>query len=179
MIDRKLEIWIDEIRRFNKVMHLVGPKVYDNLESEVLNCISLIQHIREPEIADLGSGSGIPGIVYAAIHPQSIVWLIERSEKKCTFLRHIISVCGFDNARVLNIDPLMDTADKKFNAVISRAFSPVVKLPAVLASILKNNSAIYYMSIDAPKLDAHFLPAEAPLSITDKDLKIFIYRFSL
>jgi 16S rRNA (guanine(527)-N(7))-methyltransferase RsmG len=177
MIDSKLDIWINEIRRFNKALHLVGPKVYDSLEDEALKCITLMQHIREPEIADLGSGSGIPGIAYAAINPQSKVWLIDRSEKKCTFLRHVISICGFDNARVLHVDPLVDTMDK-YKAVISRAFSPVEKLSDALASIMEDKAVVYYMSIDAPKLDGRFLPAEGLLSITSKDLKIFSYRFS-
>lgn len=176
MMDKKLLLWIDGIRHFNKALNLVGPHIFDNLEKDVLDCIHLMQNIKEPVLADLGSGSGFPGIPYAVMNPESKVVLIERSQKKYAFLSHIISAAGIENVEALNADPLVTDAGR-FPAAISRAFSPKEKLSKATASILEKCGMFYYMGSAEPGLDKRFKPVGGVLS-TCKGLNIYSYKFS-
>ncbi len=172
-----LNIWIGEIRRFNKSLHLVGPQVLKNIETEVGNCLKLIEPVNEDILADLGTGSGIPGIPFAVMHPDSKVILIERSEKKCTFLRHSISCMGLKNVEIIETDPLVSSVGK-FPAVISRAFSPKESLIKITSEILENNGRFYYMASEEPSLDIRFLPGKCIDPGTSYGMRIYTYRFN-
>jgi 16S rRNA (guanine527-N7)-methyltransferase len=172
-----LNIWIGEIRRFNKSLHLVGPQVLKNLETEVGNCLKLVEPINEGILADLGTGSGIPGIPFAVMHPDSKVTLIERSETKCTFLRHSISSMGLKNVEIFEADPLVSNVGK-FPAVISRAFSPKEYLLKVVAEILEDNGVFYYMASEEPSLDKRFLPGKCIAPGTPDEMRIYSYSFN-
>ncbi|HEY9162245.1 MAG TPA: RsmG family class I SAM-dependent methyltransferase [Desulfomonilia bacterium] len=172
-----LNIWIREIIRFNKSLHLVGPQVLKNIEKEIDNCLKLIEPVNEDILADLGTGSGIPGIPFAVMHPGSEVILIERSEKKCTFLRHSISCMGLKNAAIVEADPLVSHVGK-FPAVISRAFSPKDSLVKIAAEILQDNGKFYYMASDEPSLDTRFQPENCINPGNPDGMKIYTFRFN-
>lgn len=53
------------------------------------------------EIADLGSGAGLPGLPLAIARPAAHVWLVESSGRKCRFLERLITATGVENATVV------------------------------------------------------------------------------
>jgi 16S rRNA (guanine527-N7)-methyltransferase len=52
-------------------------------------------------IADLGAGAGLPGLVLAAVLPDTRVVLVEAATRKCDFLRSAIAAMGLENAEVV------------------------------------------------------------------------------
>jgi 16S rRNA (guanine527-N7)-methyltransferase len=52
-------------------------------------------------IADLGAGAGLPGLVLAAVLPDTLVTLIEASKRKCEFLNSASAAMGLENAVVV------------------------------------------------------------------------------
>lgn len=75
-------------------------------------------------VADVGSGMGVPGIVWALVMPQSRFALIERQQKKSAFLRHVVGQLGLaDRASVIAQD-VRDLAGKNaYGLITSRAFA--------------------------------------------------------
>jgi 16S rRNA (guanine527-N7)-methyltransferase len=55
-----------------------------------------------PNIADIGSGAGFPGLALAAALPRTKVDLIESVGRKCEFIQRAIDAAGITNARVIN-----------------------------------------------------------------------------
>lgn len=53
---------------------------------------------------DLGSGGGFPGIPLAVFLPDVQVTLVERSARKCAFLRGVAAVTGLANIEVMQAD---------------------------------------------------------------------------
>jgi 16S rRNA (guanine527-N7)-methyltransferase len=144
MTDDKLKAWIRELRRFNERLHLMGPAMLSGIEDELDALLPLLTGIEEPAMADLGSGSGLPAIPYKILHPGSSVYLIERSVKKCTFLRHIVEVLDLDGIEILACDPLQEDIGQ-FDAVLARSFSPLATLNRVCGRILRERGRLYYL----------------------------------
>lgn len=143
-MDDKLNAWIKELRHYNGKLHLMGPAMLDGIEDALDVMLPLLKHIDEPVLADLGSGSGLPAIPCKILHPDSRIYMIERSAKKCTFLRHTIEVLGLDGVEILQSDPLiMDIG--KFDAVVARSFSPLLTLRQVCHKMLRDNGRLYYL----------------------------------
>ncbi len=75
-------------------------------------------------VADVGSGMGVPGVVLAIVLPQCRFDLIERQQKKASFLRHVIARLDLtDRVRVLDQDVAKVTVDEGYDLIVCRAFS--------------------------------------------------------
>ncbi len=75
-------------------------------------------------VADVGSGMGAPGIVWAMVMPQSRFELIERQQKKSAFLRHVIGQLGMADRVAVVAQDVRDLAGKKaYDLITSRAFA--------------------------------------------------------
>lgn len=148
-MDQRITSWIRELRRFNPGLHLMGPAMLTGVEGELQAMMPLLENIREPEIADLGSGSGLPGIPFKVLHPRTKVVLIERSVKKCTFLRHTVEVLGLSEVEILCADPL-HVEGIRFDAVMARSFSPTATLEKVCGKILGEGGRLYYLFTGRP-----------------------------
>ena len=58
--------------------------------------------IRRASILDVGSGGGIPGLIWAILWPEATVHLLEARGKKARFLEEAASRLGLDNVSVLD-----------------------------------------------------------------------------
>lgn len=153
-MDARLLGWIEEIRRFNPRLHLVSRSMEDRLEEQAAGTLSLMEAVEEPQIADLGSGSGMLAVPYRVANPGSRICLIERSEKKALFLRHVIDTLGLTGMELVDFDPRERSAGP-FPAVMSRAFSPLSSLPEAVMSVIERPGRFYYFSTGEPGAVSH------------------------
>jgi 16S rRNA (guanine527-N7)-methyltransferase len=156
MMDDKLDLWIRELRRYNGKLHLMGPSMLAGIEDELEVMLPLLMRIEEPVLADLGSGSGLPGIPYKILHPGSHISLIERSVKKCIFLQHVIESLNLPGVEILSHDPIHDDVGQ-FDAVLARSFSPLSSLVDVCLKLLRPGGRLYYcFTVSTPELSQPF-----------------------
>ena len=137
-----LSRYIEEIELFNPAYGLV--KVKDRGELIVkhildsLGPVSLIRRLlsEKPsaeemaagwQIADAGSGAGLPGIPLAICISDAEFTLIERMGRRAGFLRDAVAVLGLSNIRVeeAELETLARTGEKRFDVVVTRAFKPL------------------------------------------------------
>lgn len=149
-MEDKIGTWILEVKKFNKRLHLVSSAMEKHLEAEVQGTVALLGHISEPEIADLGAGSGFLSIPYKVMNPSSEVSLIERSRKKCDFLRHVVDLLKLERIHVIEADPLKE-ALQPFHAVMSRAFSPRETLAETVMKVVSAPGCFYYFEAGTPE----------------------------
>lgn len=168
-----LELWIQEIGRFNPRLHLVGQGMLRDFDDHVRVCLPLLAEIHEPALADIGSGSGLPAIPYAILHPAAQVTLIERSQKKCLFLRHIVDLLALSHVSVHQVD-LLSADLPPFPAVLARAFSPKTALCAAVRRILEPGGRFYALGTEAPTLDTDFRPMR---TVGNAGLQLYCYAF--
>ncbi len=137
--------WIDELKRYNPLLNLVSTSMVADIEEHIENTMELLIHIQEPAIADIGSGSGLPAIPYKIMNPGSHVVMIERAEKKCIFLRHMLDVLNLEHFELIEADPLVRETGP-FAALMSRAFSPRKTLEKIVLRTAAPAARFHYLS---------------------------------
>lgn len=128
----KLQKYVEEILLFNPTLKLVGDKTEkDLIVRHILDCAAGYQtFLKETQpgdtIADLGSGSGLPGLVLSILLPDRNFVLIERMQRRVGFLRGEIAGLRLKNVKVDDRDLKM--VDDSFTVVTCRAFHPLVDI---------------------------------------------------
>lgn len=84
------------------------------------------------QLADLGSGAGLPGIPVAVMEPALRVDLVERSGRRAGFLRNAAAVLRLAHVRVVETDT--ERYEGRPDLVLFRAFLPLT--PALLERLL-------------------------------------------
>jgi len=92
-------------------------------------------------VLDLGTGAGVPGITLAICSVGLHFTLLDRSEKKITFLRRVVSLLRLENCQ-----PCCSTAEdlartltppQRFDAVVSRGVGHIAHLLRLAAPLLR------------------------------------------
>lgn len=107
---------------------LIGPREVDRLwERHLINCVAPVSRVPQgASVADIGSGAGLPGLVWAIARPDLAVTLIEPLLRRTTFLEEAVQELGLSNVRVVR-SRAEDVRDR-FDIVTSRAVAALDKL---------------------------------------------------
>lgn len=107
---------------------LLGPREGDKLWSRhVSNSLSLVDLIGQGlDLADVGSGAGLPGVALAIVRPDLAVTLLEPLLRRVTFLQETIEELELSNVVVDRLRA--EDCDEQFDVVTARAVAPLEKL---------------------------------------------------
>ncbi len=102
-----------------------------------LSCLKIIDSPRSNKIIDIGSGAGFPGIPIKIVYPNKDIILLEATQKKVDFCRHILNKFNL-NPNAALVGRAEDIAHdvnqrEKYDIAISRA---VASLPALMELLL-------------------------------------------
>lgn len=109
---------------------LLGPREVSRLwDRHLLNCAVLADGIPDgSEVADVGSGAGLPGIPLAIRRSDVQVTLIEPLQRRAAFLTEAVSALELRNVAILRerAEALHDR--RQYDVVTSRAVAPLGRL---------------------------------------------------
>ena len=124
----KLAAYEALIFRWQKKINLVSRASLDQIwQRHFLDCWQMIHHIRPTDhrLADLGSGNGMPGIIFALCTDLEVI-LIESDRRKAVFLNEAVRVLGLQvkiaPRRIENLPPL------GVDIITARALAPLNQL---------------------------------------------------
>lgn len=117
---------------------LLGPREVPRLWSRhVLNC-AVIEEVMEKdaEVADVGSGAGLPGLCLAIARPDLKLTLIEPLERRCIWLSEVIDDLGLANVTVMRgrAEQMVDVVNARY--VTARAVSALTNLAGLTIPLL-------------------------------------------
>lgn len=124
----------------------IGPKEVSRLWSRhILNCAVISEAFEEGlNIADIGSGAGLPGVPLAIARPDLNITLIEPLLKRSTYLSEIKEEFSLDNVTVIR-GRAEEQPKGGFDVVTSRAVAPLGKLAGWSLPLVKKGGAMVAM----------------------------------
>ncbi|MCS7257946.1 MAG: 16S rRNA (guanine(527)-N(7))-methyltransferase RsmG [candidate division WOR-3 bacterium] len=101
----KFKIYAQLINEWNKKINLVSRKDISRIVSyhfvDSVSSVFLIPY--NTDVADLGSGAGLPGIPIKIVRPDLKLTLIESIKKKAQFLNEVVKTLCLDNTQILSV----------------------------------------------------------------------------
>lgn len=147
-ISAKLQLYYDEIMLFNPSLKLISASEEEVVKRHILDCLAPVniikQHLngKECTFADLGSGSGLPGVVLALALENCEFFLIDRMERRVGFLRNTVVRLGLQD-RVKVVQQELEKLDRTFDAVTFRAFRQMEDIYLSLDKITAAGSYVF------------------------------------
>ncbi len=106
---RAFQLYYDELRAWNEKFNLTAITDYEGAQVrhflDSLSCLLALEpgeRLAGQSMIDVGTGAGFPGIPLKIICPGLRLTLLEATEKKVGFLRHIVERLGLENVVVLH-----------------------------------------------------------------------------
>ena len=143
-VSRETFLELDEFKEMilyeNKKINLISQHTEEIArDRHIIDCAQIIDLIDEKHTSctDLGSGSGLPGLVIAIIKKKQKsdmkFFLYEKSLKKSNFLKKVINKFEL-NAEVINQN-IFNQKNLRTDLIVARAFKP---LPIILDLVTNN-----------------------------------------
>lgn len=156
-VSEKIEKYIKEIILFNSAYNLTNTSEHDELViRHILDSLAPYNILKKLigeltgtcsndnsfTFADIGSGGGLPGIPLAAVFPEVKFNLVERMEKRCSFLENCAALLGLKNVQVVNLQAEA-VPEESYDLITFRAFRPLdKKMIKTLLRIVKKGGLI-------------------------------------
>jgi 16S rRNA (guanine527-N7)-methyltransferase len=145
----KLLKYQDNLSLWTKAYNLTAirdPK--EMLVKHLLDSLSIIPHLPEGRLLDVGTGGGLPGFVIAIVQPERQCVLLDSNGKKIRFLRQMTADMKMPNvlpvqARIEDPQTLSDLG--VFDVVTSRAFASLSDFVRDCAVYLQPNATLAAM----------------------------------
>jgi 16S rRNA (guanine527-N7)-methyltransferase len=139
----KLNKYRDFLVSSNKLLNLIGKTTENHIFSRHFTDSAQIYDLIEDksEIIDLGSGAGFPGVILKILMDYNKIdgniTLIEKSSKKCKFLKELTDKLDL-TIKIVNLK-IENFNINKISTIVSRAFKNTVDTMDIL---FKNNDKI-------------------------------------
>ena len=133
VVERLLR-WLELHARWSRIGNLTGTRDTDTLvDLHLTDAAALHGLLPEGVLLDIGSGSGLPGLVLACLDPERELILLDAAQKRTRFLEQAALELGLDAVRVVTArceDHVARLASDgpRPDAMIARAVAPLARL---------------------------------------------------
>lgn len=161
----KLNLFKSEVLKFNQKVNLISKSTEPNVDIihilDGLKAVLLVQGqtpVPFYSLMDIGSGNGIPGLMYAILNPQGVVYLVERDQRKAEFLKHMVFKLNLDQTQVLCGSVPDQFQDIKAEAYISRGFASIKKSLELVEGF--QDMGQYYFHLKSQRVKEELIEAQ-------------------
>jgi 16S rRNA (guanine527-N7)-methyltransferase len=165
--------YLSELMKWNRAYNLTGLKTSGDIIIKHFLDSLLFTKVLPPGVralADVGSGAGFPGIPLKIAVPGLKVYLIEPTQKKAVFLRHICSRLELEGIEVIS-GRIEDVEGLRVDVAVTRALFSVGDFLEKARSILKEGGVLILSK--GPKVDEEVKGiGQDKISLTDLRLPL-------
>jgi 16S rRNA (guanine527-N7)-methyltransferase len=131
---------------------LIGPREVPRIwDRHLLNCVALAELIPDGvELADVGSGAGLPGLPIAIARPDLSVFLVEPLLRRVVWLRDVVTDLGLTNVEIIRgrANAVAETG-QAFDLVTARAVAPLTTLLELCLPLVRPGGELLAMKGDS------------------------------
>lgn len=165
--DNKLMLllaFIELIEKWNKVYNLTSVRnKVDMARLHILDSLAIIPHLHGNNIADIGTGAGLPGIPLAIFLPETEFTLVDSNSKKTRFVQQATLELKLKNVKVVHNRVEKMSNDLLFSSVIMRAFSSIQDIMSLTRHLIAPQGILLAMKGRVP--DMELTDIEEPYSV--------------
>ncbi|MGH3453525.1 MAG: 16S rRNA (guanine(527)-N(7))-methyltransferase RsmG [Nocardioidaceae bacterium] len=124
---------------------LIGPREVPRLwERHLLNCAVVAPAVeQDASVVDIGSGAGLPGLVWALCRPDLQLTLVESMLRRVRFLQEAVTDIGVENVTVVRARAEELHDGRRCDAVTARAVAPLDRLAAWCLPLLRPGGTLF------------------------------------
>jgi 16S rRNA (guanine527-N7)-methyltransferase len=133
--------------RWNEVYNLTGVRGADEVvDRHLVESFALRALLEGSDVADVGSGGGLPGLPLAIAEPERRFTLIESRAKRVHFLRHAAAELKLANVEVAHGRAEGLRVERPFATVLARAVAPPAELLAICRHLTAPGSILLLLT---------------------------------
>lgn len=138
------------------------------IDRHLIDALSLAPYLATTELADIGTGPGIPGMVLALVQPYERVWLVDSNGKKIRFLRECLRRFDLPHVHAKESRAEALPGNQPFPQIVSRAYSSLTDFVTSTRQLLGNDGRWLAMKGKRPDDEIAALPAWAKVEHIDR-----------
>ena len=128
---RRLTNYLTLLERWNRAYNLTAVRdPAAMVVRHLLDSLSILPWLQGPNVLDVGSGAGLPGLPLAITRPDCAFCLLDSNGKRTRFLIQAVAELQLPNVSVVRSRVEDYQPASLFNSVVSRAFATVADMAA-------------------------------------------------
>ncbi|MBB6579424.1 16S rRNA (guanine527-N7)-methyltransferase [Comamonas odontotermitis] len=161
-----LMAFLDLLQKWNKVYNLTSVRdPQEMLTHHLLDSLAAVTPLQrhlagnalvEPKLLDVGSGGGLPAVVFAICLPQLDVSCVDTVGKKVAFIQQVAAHLRLRNLR--GIQSRVENLTQQYDVVSCRAFAALQDFTAWSQQTLKTSGIWLAMKAKRPDDELALLP---------------------
>ena len=157
--------YLDLVQKWNKVYNLTAVRnPAEMLTYHLLDSLAAVQPLQERQpkcVLDVGSGAGLPGIVFAICLPEVTVHCVDTVGKKAAFIQQVAASLRLPNLR--GIHARVESLTEPYDVITSRAFASLVDFTTWSRGALAQGGVWMAMKGKHPEEEIAVLPADVKM----------------
>ena len=174
---RQLLAYLFMLTKWNAVYNLTAVRdPQAMLVQHVLDSLSVVPALREvvdlnhARIADVGSGAGLPGLLFAVTCPEAHVLSIEPVGKKTAFQRQVAAELALTNVEVLTARA--ESIQQPVDLVVSRAFATLADFITASTGLIGPQTVVAALKGQRAGIEAECAALPDSCSVDIRPLKV-------
>ncbi|MCH3909106.1 MAG: 16S rRNA (guanine(527)-N(7))-methyltransferase RsmG [Bacilli bacterium] len=145
---KKFSSYSSLLKEWNEKMNLTSiTEESEVIEKHFYDCLLPLKYVdlHSKRVADIGSGAGFPGLVWAICYPSSTFYLVEPTKKRCLFLEEVCKELELNNVKIINKRAEELPYRDSFDLVSARAVAPLPILLEISSPFAKIGGLVLAM----------------------------------
>jgi len=161
----RLMSYLAGLVKWNQAFNLTAIRdPLEMVDKHLLDSLSVLPHVGEGALIDIGTGAGLPGFIVALARPALAVTLLDSNGKKTRFLKQMAAELGAGNVTV--VTARCEEHEGRYAQISSRAFASLADMVEGTAHLLAPDGRWLAMKGHVPEDEISALPAVAALENT-------------
>ncbi len=158
-VQAQLLAYLDLLAKWNRSYNLTAVRKPEQmLVRHLFDSLAIHPFLRGPQILDVGSGAGLPGIPLALACSGHDFTLLDSNSKKTRFITQAVAELGLDNVTV--VQSRVEAYEAAgFDTIVSRAFSTLAEFAHGAQPLLAADGILLAMKGVYPDTELAELPA--------------------